>query len=113
MVYRVACRFFGCREIWDEGSVQRSQRVKIGKIIGDTSLPDVLRQVYDIGEDDRRLRRLAFQENPLAYFATLRNGYYFRHGFQSVTLEHHGQLSADYRGLLQSLGFGLIELARS
>jgi erythronate-4-phosphate dehydrogenase len=111
MVYREACRFLGVPPRWQPDgrlpappvpSVTADARARAWE----TALWEVVRRVYDIEADDRRLRRVPEKETIPEHFDRLRREYPARREFR-YTRVACGPLPPDLVPRIRGLGFGV------
>jgi erythronate-4-phosphate dehydrogenase len=111
MVYEEACRFAGRDPAWSPRAavagvpapLVRAAAADAGRL--EEGLWTVVRQVYDVSEDDARLRAgPAEPDGWAAHFDRLRREYPRRREFRFAAADL-GALSAERAGLLQGAGF--------
>lgn len=95
MVYREACRFLGVDPIWSPEPLLPppaipALTVDAGSTTDEAVLWHIVREVYDIEADDRRLRDAPAGDARAAHFDALRKHYPVRREFRytRVALEH-------------------------
>jgi erythronate-4-phosphate dehydrogenase len=93
MIYKAFCDFFNVPRSWDSSAavpVPEEPVISIGEIAQDveTTVAETVRQVYDIENDDRVLRKIGSmpKEQQGAYFKGLRGNYHFRHEFSDFSV---------------------------
>ncbi len=112
MIYQAACAFLGQEPQWNASTALSDNlgvwRVETNKRDAEEVLREVVRQVYDVREDDERLRRsltLPEAERP-AFFDKLRREYPRRREFTSLTVEL-AEADERLRELLRRLRFSV------
>jgi len=111
MVREAACRYFGIssasspRQYLHEPD-QPIIRLKAGGLADEAALHGIVRQAYDVEEDDAQLRVILTlpEEARAAHFSHLRTGYSYRREFSNFTVElppEYARLSAT----LMAIGF--------
>jgi erythronate-4-phosphate dehydrogenase len=111
MVREALCRYLEIPSAWDPGKYLRTPEhpniePKSSGLIREAALHSMVRQAYDVEEDDARLRRMLSLEPKVQadYFVRLRTGYHYRREFPGFTVN----LSPEYSSLsstLTALGF--------
>jgi len=111
MVYREACRFLGVPATWSHEPLMPTTLVPRVEIDAagrpdEAVLREVVRKLYDIEADDRRLRDTAVADDALRAkaFDRLRKDYPERREFQYTTV-HLKQGSSGLRAKFDGLGF--------
>jgi erythronate-4-phosphate dehydrogenase len=111
MVYREACRFLGVEPSWSHEPLMPAPlvpqiRVEAGGRPDEAVLRGIVRRLYDIEADDRRLRETAVQdaEQRAKHFDRLRRDYPERREFQYTTILSP-DASTSLRRKLGALGF--------
>jgi erythronate-4-phosphate dehydrogenase len=111
MVYREACRFVGVEPTWSHEPLMPAPlvpeiRVEVRGRSDEAVLREVVRRVYDIEADDRRLRETAVSDDGqrAKHFDRLRRDYPERREFQYTTIIAP-DASPALRGKLGALGF--------
>jgi erythronate-4-phosphate dehydrogenase len=113
MVYREACRFLGIEPTWSHESLMPAPlvpeiRVEVKGRPDEAVLWEIVRRVYDIEADDRRLREAGVPDDQqrAKHFDRLRRDYPERREFQYTTIIAP-DASPALRGKLGALGFVL------
>lgn len=111
MVREAAGRYFGISSARSPTPYLREPdqpiiRLKAGGLADETPLHGIVRQAYDVEEDDARLRAILTlpEKGRAAHFSHLRTGYPYRREFSSFTVElppEYARLSAT----LTTIGF--------
>jgi erythronate-4-phosphate dehydrogenase len=111
MVYREACRFLGLPANWKHEPLMPPAPVLRVELAGggrtdEAILHEVVRRIYDIEADDRRLRAGADEDvrRRAAYFDELRKNYPERREFP-CTQVHLTDANPALTGILRGLGF--------
>jgi erythronate-4-phosphate dehydrogenase len=111
MVYREACRFLGVPANWNHEPLMPSAPVPQVELPAagrpdEAILHDVVRRIYDIEADDRRLRAGAEADDRrrAAHFDELRKNYPERREFPCTQVRVSGAEPA-LNEILQGLGF--------
>ncbi len=111
MVYREACRFLGVEPTWSHEPLMPAPlvpeiRVAVKGRSDEAVLREIVRQVYDIEADDRRLRAAGVPDDQqrAKHFDRLRRDYPERREFQYTKIIAP-DASPSLRGKLGALGF--------
>jgi erythronate-4-phosphate dehydrogenase len=111
MVHAAVCRFFGVATSWNSGQYLRALPNAYITATGTHSSPeaalhDIVRQAYDVAQDDRRLRSAlgALRAGRAAAYTRLRTGYPARREFSSFTVAL-GPERQELKQALSALGF--------
>ncbi len=106
MVFHEACDFFKLPKNWNcEDALSGYEVPKLDVSDRNSVMEEAVTQVYDIRDDDTRLRQFSQQDKPGEYFADLRNNYQFRREFSSFRINVAPHLSLKNRQLLSQIGF--------
>jgi erythronate-4-phosphate dehydrogenase len=111
MVYREVCRFLGVEPTWSHVPLMPAPptpeiRVEAKGRSDESVLWEVVRRLYDIEADDRRLRETAVvdEKQRAGHFDRLRREYPERREFQCTTVVSR-DASPELRDKLSGLGF--------
>lgn len=107
MIYEAACRFLGCASAWDPAPLlPEPECAELRVVPGAGAVRDAVRAVYDIMQDDARMRRIAdvSEEARGAYFDRLRKEYPRRRElFNTIAVVHPPDSALET--CLRGLGF--------
>ncbi len=112
MIYNAVCKFLGIEPQWNHKLIMPAPAVPmihIDKTSGniEADISDVIKQVYDITEDDRRLREIkSYLPNERGkFFDQLRKNYPIRREFFNTKLVFAESVNPTVRSILSGLGF--------
>ena len=111
MIRKAAFDYFSISSDWDPArhlAPPKDSEITVDARVSESeaALRDIVRQVYDIDEDDRRLREMLAlaPERRAAYYSSLRTGYRFRREFSNFTV-HLRPEQKSLMPTLSALGF--------
>ncbi len=109
MIYQGACQHFAVAPQWTMQSVLQDARTRIAPVIqGDwlTTLQQLVKQAYDIKQDDSALRKILSMDSAQAaqHFDALRKNYPLRREFAHFEIDTE-QLTVEQQNVLRQLGF--------
>ena len=117
MLYRALCAFYGCEPRLDIDSLKPAPEINLlrAEDAGDlhASLQHTVRKIYDIEQDDRKLRKMRARpaSERAQYFTGLRKNYPVRREFHTAGVEPEEGMDKDkWRELsriLNRLGFAI------
>lgn len=114
MLYQAACKFLGEPLRWDPRSTMPAPPVAILPVdlrlgTDQAVVRWVVKQVYDIEEDDRRLRAILTrpEDDRGRHFDRLRKEYPMRREFFNTTIEFASSPSPSLSAMLAGLGFNV------
>jgi erythronate-4-phosphate dehydrogenase len=111
MVYEAACRFLGKRPAWSHVPLMPPPPVpfvpcRSSAVSEEEALWSVVSAVYDVRDDDRRLRELPHGTEPARHFDGLRGNYPMRREFPCTRVQGASG-NAVLASTLAALGFAV------